>query len=198
MKEQKKSTLDDFWRFLRKSFNFAILEWRGDNTDTSMTSLICLCFKKNLNASFSTKAELHPQSRQIESDYNSTKLLTKGECQVSLVVKYRNKSASRGAQFVPIRIPAICLYKPVQEGYHLQVKTGSVWKILHTKTDTRQKVSRINWDWSLMKLCINGIEALTVIWAATSENRSSGFPTRPHTNQAAPPQKMARGLKFCI
>ena len=36
------------------------------------------------------------------------------------------------------------------------------------------------------------------IWAATSENRSSGFPTRSHTTQAAPPQKMARGLKFYI
>ena len=30
------------------------------------------------------------------------------------------------------------------------------------------------------------------------KNQSSGFPTRSHTNQAAPPQKMARGLKFCI
>ena len=36
------------------------------------------------------------------------------------------------------------------------------------------------------------------IWAATSENRSSGFPTRSDTNQAVQPQKMARGLKFCI
>ena len=39
---------------------------------------------------------------------------------------------------------------------------------------------------------------LGLIRAATSENRSSGFPTRSHTNQAAQPQKMARGLKFCI
>ena len=30
------------------------------------------------------------------------------------------------------------------------------------------------------------------------ENRSSGFPTRCHTNQAAQRQKMARSLKFCI
>ena len=29
-------------------------------------------------------------------------------------------------------------------------------------------------------------------------NRSSGFPTRSDTNQAAQPHKMARGLKFCI
>ena len=30
------------------------------------------------------------------------------------------------------------------------------------------------------------------------ENRSSGFPTRSDTNRAVQPQKMARGLKFCI
>ena len=33
-------------------------------------------------------------------------------------------------------------------------------------------------------------------WAATWENRSSGFPTRSHTNRAVQPQKMARDLKF--
>ena len=36
------------------------------------------------------------------------------------------------------------------------------------------------------------------IWAATSENRSSGFPTRSDTNRAVQPQKMARGSKFRI
>ena len=30
------------------------------------------------------------------------------------------------------------------------------------------------------------------------KNQSSGFPTRSHTNRAVQPQKMARGLKFCI
>ena len=29
-------------------------------------------------------------------------------------------------------------------------------------------------------------------------NRSSGYPTRPHTNQAVQPHKMARDLKFHI
>ena len=29
-------------------------------------------------------------------------------------------------------------------------------------------------------------------------NRSSGFPTRSHTNRAVQPQKMSRGLKFRI
>ena len=37
-----------------------------------------------------------------------------------------------------------------------------------------------------------------LIWAPLWENRSSGFPTRSDTNQAVQPQKMARGLKFCI
>ena len=30
------------------------------------------------------------------------------------------------------------------------------------------------------------------------ENRSSGFPTRSHTNRAVQPHKMARGLEFLI
>ena len=30
------------------------------------------------------------------------------------------------------------------------------------------------------------------------ENRSSGFLTWSHTNQAVQPHKMARGLRFCI
>ena len=30
------------------------------------------------------------------------------------------------------------------------------------------------------------------------KKRSSGFPTRSHTNRAVQPQKMARGLKFQI
>ena len=34
--------------------------------------------------------------------------------------------------------------------------------------------------------------------AATSENRSSGFPTRSDTNRAVQPKKMARDLKFQI
>ena len=36
------------------------------------------------------------------------------------------------------------------------------------------------------------------IWASLWENRSSGFPTRSHTNLTVQPQKKARGLKFCI
>ena len=36
------------------------------------------------------------------------------------------------------------------------------------------------------------------IWAATSENRSSGFPTRSHTNRAVQSLKIARDLKFRI
>ena len=35
-------------------------------------------------------------------------------------------------------------------------------------------------------------------WASLWENQSSGFPTRSYTNRAVQPQKMARGLKFCI
>ena len=37
-----------------------------------------------------------------------------------------------------------------------------------------------------------------LIWASLWEKRSSGFPTRLHTNQAVRPHKMARGLKFRI
>ena len=37
-----------------------------------------------------------------------------------------------------------------------------------------------------------------IVWAATSENRSLGFPTRSYTYRAVQPQKMARGLKFRI
>ena len=36
------------------------------------------------------------------------------------------------------------------------------------------------------------------LYAASQENRSSGFPTRSDTNRAVQPQKMARGLKFRI
>ena len=36
------------------------------------------------------------------------------------------------------------------------------------------------------------------IWAATLENRFSGFPTRSDTNRAVQPQNIARGLKFRI
>ena len=35
-------------------------------------------------------------------------------------------------------------------------------------------------------------------WAATRENRFSGFPTRSDTNRAVQSQKMARSLKFRI
>ena len=35
-------------------------------------------------------------------------------------------------------------------------------------------------------------------WASFWENRSSGVPTRSHTNQAVQSLKMARGLKFRI
>ena len=35
-------------------------------------------------------------------------------------------------------------------------------------------------------------------WASLLENRSSGFHTRSHTNQAVQPQKMASALKFRI
>ena len=38
----------------------------------------------------------------------------------------------------------------------------------------------------------------TYIGAATSENRSSGFPNRSGTNRAGKSQKMARGSKFQI
>ena len=34
--------------------------------------------------------------------------------------------------------------------------------------------------------------------ANPAENRSSGFPTRSHTNRVVKPLKIARGLKFCI
>ena len=36
------------------------------------------------------------------------------------------------------------------------------------------------------------------IWAAKSENRSSGLPTRSDTNRAAQLLNMTRGLKFWI
>ena len=39
---------------------------------------------------------------------------------------------------------------------------------------------------------------MILIWAATSENRSSGIPTRSDTNQAVQPLKIARDLKFWI
>ena len=47
-------------------------------------------------------------------------------------------------------------------------------------------------DWSSM------LYHLTHIWAATRENRSSGFPTRSDTNRAVQAQKRARSLKFRI
>ena len=37
-----------------------------------------------------------------------------------------------------------------------------------------------------------------IIRAASKENLSPGFPTRPDTNQAVESQKMIRGLKFRI
>ena len=48
------------------------------------------------------------------------------------------------------------------------------------------------WFLTFIKLCC------FTIWAATSENRSSGFPIRSDTNRAVQPQKMARDLKFGI
>ena len=43
-----------------------------------------------------------------------------------------------------------------------------------------------------------GWSVITVVWPATSENRSSGFLTRSDTNRAVQPQNMARDLKFQI
>ena len=59
----------------------------------------------------------------------------------------------------------------------------------------------------LMRLTVRSLCIMTfckisylsfIIRASFLENRSSGFPTRSHTNQAAQRQKMAEGLKFRI
>ena len=52
-----------------------------------------------------------------------------------------------------------------------------------------------------MNITRTGIGSLQVynLWSHMSlvvRNRSLGFPTRSHTNQAVQPQKIARGLKF--
>ena len=37
---------------------------------------------------------------------------------------------------------------------------------------------------------------MTIMWASTRQNLSSGFPKERDTNQSAQPQRLARKLKF--
>ena len=53
---------------------------------------------------------------------------------------------------------------------------------------------------SLQETCLQSFRSVQtqIKWAATQENRSSGFPTRFDTNRPVPAQKRARSLKFRI
>ena len=63
--------------------------------------------------------------------------------------------------------------------------------------------SSVNFSWvrrcsrNRLNSCVETVETI-IKWAATSENRSSGFPTRSHTNRATQLLNMARGLEFPI
>ena len=70
--------------------------------------------------------------------------------------------------------------------------------ILVCSLKTQEKLHFHLSKWSKLNPFVVNLFSI-IIWAAMSENRSSGFPTRPDTNRTVlQPQKMTRDLKFRI
>ena len=88
----------------------------------------------------------------------------------------------------------------VQQGQRWRQSTAVQPGYAHTIPSPEGDVVANNWCIMIhvLNLTYCNRSKSWIIWAATSENRSSGIPTRSHTNRAVQPQKMARDLNFCI
>ena len=65
-------------------------------------------------------------------------------------------------------------------------------------SETEREFNTIDQEIREQTQSLQQAEVLFSIYAASQDNLSLGFSTRPDTNKAVQPQKMARGLKLLI